>query len=191
MIAERFTRIIRRFQQAFGDGLRPALRTSPLNTIIHNRMTRLYQRFASLYAKWRAGKLPTPRIRPAKPRPERTQTPPELRLPRDFAWLLKMSQPASAGLNYELRMLLIEPETKEFLAACPQAGRYLRPIAHAVAMKPDESELAPIRLPPKPKRKRLPRVAPPKPRVQKTLPAPSPPAASTASPPSPAPKWTS
>jgi hypothetical protein len=179
MIAERFAEMIRWFQKEMGAHLVPAMRTSPLQLLIWNRLTRYYQRFAALHAKWRAGTLPKARLKKTDQRragkPSTARTPSALPFPRHFAWLAEICGAPSALLNDNLRKLLVEPDTKEFLAAVPQAARYLRPLAHAVGMKPEESELAQIRLAPRPPRKRRPRTGPPKPRPAKPAPPPPPP----------------
>jgi hypothetical protein len=179
MIAERFAEMIRWFQKEMGAHLIPAMRKSPLQHLIWNRLTRYYQRFAALHEKWRNGTLPKPRpSRAGQARTTRTPSttmPSPPQFPRHFAWLAEICGAPSALLNDNLRKLLVEPDTKEFLAAVPQAARYLRPLAHAVGMKPEESELAQIRLPPRPPRKRRPRTGPPKPRPAKPAPPPPPP----------------
>jgi hypothetical protein len=176
MIAIAFTALLRHVQTMMANHLAPAMRTSLVPNAAWNRLSRLYQRFAALHAKWLAGTLPTPRpSRKGEARTANTPDPSAIKLPRHFAWLNQISPVAGAAANNGLRDLLATPEMREFLAACPQAGRYLRPLAHACAMKPDEAALDQIRLPPRPPRKRAPRPKRPKPQPAPVA-APPPPA---------------
>ena len=60
-------------------------------------------------------------------------------LPRAFAWLHRLLPVSAPPLAGEVQSLLWNyPETREFVAACPQAGRILRPLCRMVGLKPPE-----------------------------------------------------
>ena len=119
----------------------------PLFVQVWTRVGRAAIRFERLFARWRAGKLTTPRTRPSragqpsKPR----QSPP---LPSARAWLVVLAiKTAAAGS--QLRHLISQPDMEEFLAACPQAGRILRPLCHMLG-----NDMPPVLLLPTRTRKR-------------------------------------
>lgn len=105
----------------------------PLTLAFGNRMRRLRARFASLYARWKAGMLPAPRAGAARPadKPHPPEGPaasgPAASLPRAFAWLhgsFPRALPWQPGPCYPL---FEDPEMLAFFAAAPLVGRILRP----------------------------------------------------------------
>jgi hypothetical protein len=125
-------------------------------TLLWQRLGRLSERFTALHTKWRQNRLPTPRIRPKRPRP--APTTPRLRLPGQFGWVNRRI-PECAPPAGMLDALVRDPATKTFVEAAPQAARLLRPLCHAVGIRqPDWLAL--------PRRKRKPRPRPPRPQAR-------------------------
>ena len=109
--AERFARLIDGLCRAvaarsFRGGL-----AGPLIILIWSRLRRLGVRFARLAARIEAGALPVARRRPTASRPARPAPP---RLPRGFAWLVRLVPQASA-YGSQLQHLLAEPEMAALL----------------------------------------------------------------------------
>ena len=144
------------------------LRVGAVSVATWTRGRRFQQRFLALYARWKAGTLPKPRVRKnTSPRPTGSSPVAGLPqsgegaggagaaglLPRAFAWLYRML-PSSAGtLGSMLGPLLTEhPEMRAFVAEAPQAGRLLRPICTMVGLKPPEY----LQLPKRVRKKREP-----------------------------------
>ena len=137
-------------------GLNRAL--APVVLILWGRLGRMMLRLASLESRWRSGTLRAPRLRaprPRTPRPARaTPAAPRLRLPAAQGWLPRLIL-HTGSFHDPIANLLADPDTLALLAAAPQAGRILRPLAHMFGISLPEV----LRLP---KRERKPR--PPKPR---------------------------
>lgn len=102
---------------------------APLLNLVWARLARMSQRFDALVARFRAGTLPASRSR--APRPSRSA--PQHRLPRGFAWLIRLA-PEVAVFGSQLQHLLGDPQMAEFLKAAPQAGRILRPLCTMLAV---------------------------------------------------------
>ncbi len=148
--------------------------------VLWRRHGRLANRFTTLFDRWQANTLPRPRARkPARPTPAQGNTDkdntgkdntgqptPDLRLPRANGWVnhrIPDSAPPTGQLDAFLRDRA--PELRQFLAAAPQAGRYLRPLCRALGLpQPDW-----LRLPPRPRRPR--RRPPPEPAPHPRWPA--------------------
>ncbi len=117
--------------------------------LICGRLRRITARFASLAARYAAGTL-----RP--PRPPQTRTngpyppPPRDKLPRGYAWLIRLV-PGAANFGSQLTYLLSQPEMAAMIAEVPQMARLLRPLCRALAAHPTP------KLPPAPQRTRPPR----------------------------------
>ena len=123
---------------------------APIIVLLWGRLHRTTVRFASLVARFQAGKLdtrkrPAGKLQPAQ-RDRGTGTPRKLsdRLPSGFAWLVRLAQ-ETAIYGSQLQHLLTDPDMAEFLAAAPQAGRILRPLCRMLAI-----ELLPDTVPPPP-----------------------------------------
>ena len=117
--------------------------------LVWNRLSRIAQRVARIFAHIEAGTLRPPRKRPATARrtAARPQPAGEARLPRGFGWLLPLVPGISFG-GSQVAALLDDPEMQALLAAAPQIGRHLRPIFHMLGVR----SLPPLlRLPPKPR----------------------------------------
>ncbi len=139
-------------------GLNRAL--APVVLILWGRLGRMLARLASLESRWRSGTLRAPR--PRAPRPARaTPAAPRPRLPGAQGWLPRLI-PHTGSFHDTVANLLADPDTLALLAAAPQAGRILRPLARMFAIPlPDALRL--------PQRRRKPRppgapLASPKPR---------------------------
>jgi hypothetical protein len=131
-----------------------------LRALLRDRAARAITRLLALFASWQAGTLPKPQFDFPRPRTQATPRPrrPYQRLPRSRAWagarVLELRAYAS-----QLSHLLANPEMAPFLAACPQAGRLLRPLCHAIG-----ADLPPrLVLPAQPRRQRPPRLQRPRP----------------------------
>ena len=143
----------------------------PLVVAIHNALSRRIRRFASLVARFRAGRLrqSAPRPRPASaarspvPGPP-TPSPPAPRLSRRRGWLLPLI-PNAIGYASQLSHLIAQPDMAELIAAAPSLGRLLRPLARMLAI---DLPPAPQRLP----RPKTPRLNPPRAKPARPNPAP-------------------
>lgn len=119
--------------------------------LFQRRLDRMTRRFQHLYVLWKAGTLPTPRVRKPTSAPQETPTPPRQRhpgprLPRAHGWL-NHRIPESIPCAGMLGMLVEDPETRAFAEAVPQAARLLRPFCTALGV----TQPAWIRLPPRPR----------------------------------------
>jgi hypothetical protein len=125
-----------------------------------NRTGRALRRVAVLYQAWIAGTLQPPRPH-ARTTPEATPEPrpSPLRLPRGFAWLNHRA-PEIAPAAGMLDILVQEPELRRFAMQVPRAARLLRPLCHALGIRPP----AELQLPPRPRKPR-----PPRPRAPRRL----------------------
>lgn len=127
--------------------------------LLHARLGRLAARVRSLFARWQAGTLKPTRVgglgeSRVSPPPESAaveprQRAPYTRLPTARGWISAHIDAAGPS-GGPLHALLQRPEAPDFLAACPRAGRLLRPICRALAV-----DLPPwLKLPPRPRRAR-------------------------------------
>ena len=153
----------------------------PVWTLLWLRLNRLQSRLVRLYDRWQAGTLPKPRAKSTRsqdsartPRPALPQIPQlpcpgfplvdsPRRLPRGHGWVAKRCPQAGPSAGY-LEHLLQQPETRDFVAAAPQAARYLRPLCTALAVE----QPAWLKLPPRPRKPRKPRT--PRARAARPLP---------------------
>jgi hypothetical protein len=137
----------------------------PVSIALWTRVRRFQRRFCALYAMWKAGTLPKGRVRavaePHSPASagegangvDGAKTPPavggedalarHLRpaslLPRAFRWLQRMLPSGAEVLASGVEGLLVNyPETKQFVAECPQVGRVLRPLARMAGLQVPE-----------------------------------------------------
>lgn len=127
--------------------------------LFNNRLVRVQRRFQALYAAWRAGTLrPTTPRRPrpqAEPAPEPRTAPAAPALPRAFGWMVRRAPEAGPAAGH-LEQLVLDEETRRFVAAVPRAGRHLRPLCRALGLVPPDY----LRLPPRPRAPRPPRRSP-------------------------------
>ncbi len=156
------------------DPTAPAPLPGPVWELLYKRAERLRNRFTALFLRWQTNTLPKPKPKPQllSPRaraggagggllpctapPEATPKP--LRLPRAFGWINKRIPEAAppAGTLEDL-LLNRADEVQALLKDAPQAGRLLRPLAHALGVRAP----AYLKLPPRPRKPRPPR--PPRP----------------------------
>ena len=108
------------------------------------RLARMGTRHERLIARWRAGTLPPPRAaRPGEARAGEARAEAQaeravsiIRFPSAAGWLrLKLGYEVSVYGGY-LQQQLTEAECAAFLAACPQAGRILRPLLRMLTADP-------------------------------------------------------
>jgi hypothetical protein len=98
--------------------------------LICGRLRRITARFAALAARYAAGTLRPLRPRATEPRTEPPipglhRPPPRDKLPRGYAWLIRLV-PGAANFGTQLQYLLSQPEMAEMIAAVPQMSRLLR-----------------------------------------------------------------
>jgi hypothetical protein len=122
---------------------------------LFNRVGRAARLFARLYDLWRANRLPAPRApragtAKAQTAPTRPLPP---SIPRAKGWFMNAGRHHAGLAHFQLNAFLARADLPEFLAAVPQAGRYLRPLCNLLAV-PQPDFLA---LPPRPRRPRTPR----------------------------------
>jgi len=132
---------------------------APLILPLGHYLTCVQRRLAALHARFVAGKLPAaPRAaRPVSDRVAVERARAERRpsgIPPGPVLLTVFRM----GLDEMLQALLDDPEMRALLAASPQAGRILRPLWRKI--RPGALPAA-LRLPPRPRKPRLPRVKPP------------------------------
>ena len=175
--AERLKRIIQAVFEVMGAYNARHRAETPLVFLLTLRLERIRNRFARLVAQFRAGSLPLPRTRaakprrlpaaPAAPRPPKWLLAPEFgplpkHLPGGFAWVVRR-MPHAAVYGSQLRHWLRDPEVLALLAATPRAGRVLRPLCRMLGIKrtPDmPAALADLLWPPRPTRRSSPTRAP-------------------------------
>ena len=174
--AERFACLIAALCEAVAARIdrpaRPGL-AGPLILLIWTRLKRMAGRITRLAARVAAGPLPPPRRRPA--RPCRTVSPQCHRLPRRFAWLVRVVPAAAFGAG-QLQALLAEPEMQTLIATAPQIGRTLRPLCRMLGVRLPPILQKPRPLPTMPRRAeagRRPAAEPPRAQPPRPLAAPA------------------
>jgi hypothetical protein len=171
-IAERVVFIITHLCGVIGEHGRTDRASVPFLNLTCRRLRRLCSRLRRLIAAFREGRLVPPRVRTRGEPPTRlTESPAEppesgaepgltqpasparkeqLRLPSKCGWLLRFGWQA-AGSRCQFEHWLEDPEVKALVAASPQARRILRALCHMLGIELPEA----LRLPPRPRRKRL------------------------------------
>jgi hypothetical protein len=130
--------------------------TVPLFFLLWKRVRHTAVKAIKLAAGIAAG-VPPPITRPRKtPRPPR---PPILRLPRQFAWIVKVV-PGTAAYGIQLQYLLAQPELAP-LVADPRFRRMINPLCRMLAIP---------KLPPLPRRPVEPRPTTPEPAADPAAP---------------------
>ncbi len=107
----------------------------PFLILIWTRLRRLADRLAAALDGPRRpprARHPATASRPAPLRPAPARPHP---LPRRFGWLGSLI-PGGAAAAGQLRHLLNDPEIAALAAASPAAGRALRPLCHALGLRP-------------------------------------------------------
>ncbi|MBC7635348.1 MAG: hypothetical protein H7251_07080 [Acetobacteraceae bacterium] len=97
------------------------------------RIGRMGARLEQLIALWRAGELPQARTPRARQADKLAGNKPDYPTVPD--WLL-VHAPEVAAYGSQLQHLVSSEECAAFLAACPQAGRILRPLLHMLGSRP-------------------------------------------------------
>jgi hypothetical protein len=148
----------------------------PLIILIWTRLRRMALRVDRVAARVASGPLPPPRPRSAAPR-RQPVAPPAQRLPRGFAWLVRLAPQTAFGAG-QLQALLDDPAMQGLIAAAPQIGRTLRPLCRMLGVHPPPSLRRPSpagQAAPRPALAVGPVAADP-PRARSPRPAPAPPA---------------
>ena len=173
--AERFAGIIAWLNRDVAAWAAKNRAAAPLILLLWGRLNRLALRMTALAARVAAGTAAPRRRtvpRPASARPRK----PDPRLPRRFAWLVRLV-PGTGAFGSQLQYLLADPEMTALIAAAPQAGRILRPLCRMLGVRPPPNLLRPRPAPP---------AAPPRPAASGR--APPPPSPSARSPSAPLPR---
>jgi hypothetical protein len=122
-----FASILRALQAAIAARAARDRSLTVLLVSLWGRVARMCSRLERLIRLWRAGRLPkprAPRVRVAAPRDANIR----IRFPRAPAWLVRKLGYEVAAFGGQLAHALTDAEFAAFLAACPQAGRVLRPL---------------------------------------------------------------
>ena len=130
----------------------PTLALGPLMPLLYNYLGRTVRRLDALVLKWERDQLPA---RPCASRPTRTTPAPRDAtpapktpgLPTKNGWLLACHPPLGM-YSGAVEQLLTDPDTRALLAAAPQAGRLLRPLARMFGLALPEW----LRLPKRPRK---------------------------------------
>ena len=94
------------------------------------KVHRTINRFNRLHALWRAGKLPTPKIRkPRASKPRETQP-----IPNGWSWIDRYA--IIGDLRRDFAWFISTPELQQFAAAVPQAARMIRPVCRMMGVTP-------------------------------------------------------
>ncbi len=136
--AERFARLIEGLCRAIAARGVAGRLAVPLIVLLWARLRRTAARVAMLAARLRAGTLPAGCARRRSGR----SGPPPRRLPRGFAWLVRLVPEAACSAS-QLQHLLGEPEMAALIAAAPQMRRMLRPLCRMLGVHPPPGLLAP------------------------------------------------
>jgi len=132
-----------------------------LTPVLYNRISAIQRRIERLLVRFRAGLLRPWAPRTAASGPRAARKPPIL-MPRKFGWLLEAGEYRAAYFHNQLQDVLNTPEMVALLAASAQAGRILRPLCRALAVKVPGVSAAP-RKPADGEQPRRPRKPRPKP----------------------------
>ncbi len=127
-------------------------RLSPIVLIVWGRLNRTLTRLDRLIARWQAGTLRPPRPKPTTPRTPVTRTPPATKVPTEKAWLLRLI-PHAGQHHGHVETIVNNAELAALVAAAPQAGRLLRPLARMFGIPLP----AHLKLPPRPRKPRAPK----------------------------------
>ena len=156
--AERLARIIDLLCRAVAARSAGGALAGPFIILIWGHLRRRASRIFRLAARLAAGTKPaSPRIQPARP----TRPKPPQRLPRGFAWLVRLVPETASGAA-QLQHLLAEPEMAPLLAS-PQMGRLLRPLCRMLGVTPPPEIAKPPPVTPAAPARATPRASPPVP----------------------------
>jgi hypothetical protein len=130
--AERLARLIDGLCAAIAARGIGGLLTAPLIFLLWGRLRRAALRARQLAEKIAAGQPLSGRRR--NPAPPRSGRPPPPRLPRGYAWLIRLV-PATASGASQLRALLTDPEMAALVQAAPMR-RLVRPLCQMLGVAP-------------------------------------------------------
>jgi hypothetical protein len=112
-------------------------RAGPVANLLWTRLAHLRGRVARLAERLAAGKEPgVPRRRPTPDGTAWQRTPahpPQLLLPRNGGWMLRLV-PDAVATGSQLQFLLADPEMVALAEAAPQLGRLLRPLCRGLGV---------------------------------------------------------
>jgi hypothetical protein len=112
------------------------------------KIGRVATRLERLVALWRAGKLPPARAPRGAALPGGAGRPAgKVRFPRSAGWLRRRLGYEVGICGAGLANLLTQAECAEFLAACPQARRLLRPLLRMLTFDPLPEAVRPLTRP--------------------------------------------
>ena len=112
-----------------------AWRVEPARAVVlYRRINGTLSRIERMLVRFRAGRLWRVTQRVAVPG-RRVCHKAGVRLPRRFGWLVQLGGYQAAGFGSQLHSVINTPEMAELLAASAQAGRVLRPLCRALAVK--------------------------------------------------------
>jgi hypothetical protein len=136
-----FSLFVRGLNDVLGKAIRRNPMPQPIQILLVMRVQRVRQRFQALLDRFLAGTLPPPRAPRAAtaPRPQAKPRPaPQVELSTGFiaAMLSRIPEAAWTCRCYLAQIIDNEPETKAFIAAAPQAGRYLRTFCRMTGRPP-------------------------------------------------------
>jgi len=105
-----------------------------LTRTLYGKINGTFDRIERMLVRFRAGKLwrVTPRAITPKRQP---RSKPDVVMPRRFGWLVQAGGHQAASFGLQMQTELNTPEMVALLAACPQAGRILRPLCRALAVE--------------------------------------------------------
>ncbi len=132
-----FSNILRDLQAVIAAKAARERTLTVLLVAVWGRIARMGTRLERLVALWRAGKLP--KSRAPRTKGERAGEPrarPRLKFPTSQGWLSRKLGYEVVAFGSQLTHLLTEAECVEFLDACPQAGRVLRPLLRMLTFDP-------------------------------------------------------
>jgi hypothetical protein len=136
-----FSLFVRGLNDVLGKAIRRNPMPQPIQILLVMRVQRVRQRFQALLDRFLAGTLPPPRAprAAAAPRPQAKPRPaPQVELSTDYiaAMLSRIPEAAWTCRGYLAQIVDNEAETKAFIAAAPQAGRYLRTFCRMTGRPP-------------------------------------------------------
>ena len=132
-----FSRILIGLQAAIAAKAARDRTLTALLVALYGRIARMATRLDRLIGLWRAGKLPKPRpSRAGAARPRVPRQAPDMTFPTSPGWLRRRLGTDVGAYASQLQHLLTEAECAEFLQACPQAGRILRPLLRMLSFDP-------------------------------------------------------
>lgn len=147
---ERLVRIIDGLCSAIAARGPGGVLTTPLFFLLWSRLRRMATRATRAAARIAAG-IPQAAARPQAPRPSRPQP---LRLPRGFAWVVKLV-PGTAAYGTQLQRLLADPLMAP-LAAVPAMRRLLNPLRQMLGVPtPPPQAPRPAAIAPRPREDRV------------------------------------